>query len=245
MRSPEIGRRSETIKQKAEETRLDKGEIISRERGVVERFRKHGKARIAGIVLMAITSGVFAGYFQEAMAGEKRRVSPTESVEEVGRRRQGQVEETGKKYEGQVGQTQRNYSEDIDRIMQGDFGTGAPMSAKYENWDRHSKAFRLFQEKYVGQKNISGETMARDFLEVIKEFPNFLSNEPAQRTIMNEKNFRRLVNIYAQKRSEVNPNENIGYQRALLELQTALFGMGQKNLERILGFSLLMGGGKE
>lgn len=237
MRSPEMGKRPE---------QLDQEKITNRERGALEKFGKNTKARIAGVVLMAITSSVFVGAYQEAMAGEKRRRSaPIETVGEVGTRWQGQVEEIGDKYGTEVEQTHKNYSEGIERIMRGDFGTGTPMSEKFENWDRHSQAFRKFQEKYAGKMNVSGEIMARDFLEVIREFPNFRSSQPDQQTLKNEQNFKRIVNEYMKKRNEVNPNEDISYQRALLELQSLVFDMDKKNVEGNLGLSLVLGGGKQ
>ena len=76
MRSSEMGQHPE---------QLEPEKMMSQERerlgGVLEKMGKNAKARIAGVVFMAITSSIFAGAYHEAMAAEKRQGVKTEHVE--------------------------------------------------------------------------------------------------------------------------------------------------------------------
>ena len=267
-RKPMDSPREETLKQEGSFTTSteEKTGIAeqAREQEVnrLSHFMQSVKTRIAVSVFVGMTSLVSPGMMRESSGGSVDDIAKNwkvemdtiqkkykTEIEDIRKKWETETDAMRKEYETKVENMQKKWETETERIKKGGTESGIDMKEKYANWEQYSKAFRKFQEKYASKKQTDPTAMARDFLEVIRELPDFKAETQAQRTIINEDNFKRLVGEYLRKRREADPESRLEYYRALLELQAAFYQTlntdQRKKVEKNLGFSFLMGGGKE
>lgn len=264
MASLESRKKSENADQPSPEQREmeERAEFFNnaseREGQGLKEFTKNVKTRLAVTAFVAVTLIFGQGLFKDAQAasvgggsssavedvwkkwsGEQKKMDQKwqKEMDDIENRNRQNAENARKKYEDAVEQMGKDLKDWAGKTSQ---EKNQAMEEKYENWNAYSRAYKSFHATRFN----SSQEMAAGFLNVIGAFPRFRSENAAQRRIMDEDNFKRIVQIYVNKRNEVFPEQKIGFNRGLLELQTAFSQtIGQKE-QKNYGFSLLKGGGK-